>query len=227
MKNFGGLKKKMNKQTERNFFISSLVAGLIGVYLLYLVTSTESLWIDEIIASALITSNETVLSVFGSITQLGSKIGIGTVALLTILVLWIKKKDYLAMAAIALAVALGNEVNKLLKDWIGRERPQLEHLDEVASLSFPSGHAMVGIILYMLIAYFLVKYISSGMGKWLAIIICTFIILLLGMSRIILHVHYPSDVLAGYAFGFIWAFLWMLIYETASEYMKKGERKTG
>jgi undecaprenyl-diphosphatase len=140
------------------------------------------------------------------------------VALLTLLVLWITKRDYTAMATIALAVGLGNEVNKLLKNWIGRERPELEHLDEVASLSFPSGHAMVGIVLYMLIAYFLVKYIPSKTGKWLAAIGCTIIILLLGMSRIILHVHYPTDVIGGYAFGFIWAFLWMLIYEMVRDW---------
>jgi membrane-associated phospholipid phosphatase len=217
----------MNKRTERNLFIYSLVAGMLGIYLLYLVTSTESLWIDKTIATVFVTSNNTLLTVFGYITELGSKIGIATVALVTLFVLWLKKRDYLAMATISLAVALGNEVNKLLKNWIGRERPQLEHLDEVASLSFPSGHAMVGIILYMLIAYFLVKYISSRTGKWISMVVCTVIILLLGISRIILHVHYPSDVLAGFAFGFIWAFLWMLIYEAAFEYMKKGERKTG
>lgn len=213
----------MNKRVEKQFFIFSLLAGIIGVYLLYLVTTSEVLWIDKAIASVFVTSNDSVLELFGYITELGSKAGIGSVALLTLLVLWFTKRDYTAMATVALAVALGNEVNKLLKEWVGRERPELEHLDEVASLSFPSGHAMVGIILYMLIAYFLVKYIPSKKGKWIAAIICTIIILLLGMSRIILHVHYPTDVIGGYAFGFIWAFLWMLIYEMVKEWLKRKE----
>jgi membrane-associated phospholipid phosphatase len=215
----------MKKQFERKFFIYSLLAGIIGIYLLYLVTSSESLWIDKAIASVFVTTNENVLTIFGYITELGSKTGIGSVALLSVLVLWLTKRDYTAMATIALAVGLGNELNKLLKNWIGRERPQLEHLDEVASLSFPSGHAMVGIILYMLIAYFLVKYIPSKVGKRVALLICTIIILLLGVSRIILHVHYPSDVIAGYAFGFIWAFLWMLIYEMVRDWSKKRVNK--
>lgn len=214
----------MNKRFEKQFFIYSLVAALIGIYLLFLVTSSKTLWIDQAIASLLVTSNETILVLFGYITEIGSKMGIGTVALITILVLWLMKKDYVAMATIALAVALGNEVNKLLKNWVGRERPTLEHLDEVASLSFPSGHAMVGIILYMLIAYFLVKYTPSWKGKWLSIIACTVMILLVGISRIILHVHYPSDVIAGFAFGFIWAFLWMLIYEMTNDWLKKGSK---
>lgn len=211
----------MNKRVEKQFFIFSLLAGIIGIYLLYLVTTSEPLWIDKTIASIFVTSNESILTLFGYITELGSKTGIGSVALLSLLVLWLMKRDYTAMATIALAVGLGNEVNKLLKNWIGRERPDLEHLDQVASLSFPSGHAMVGIILYMLIAYFLVKYIPSKKGKWIAAIACTIIILLLGVSRIILHVHYPTDVIGGYAFGFIWAFLWMLIYEMVREWSKK------
>lgn len=211
----------MNKRVEKQFFIFSLLAGIIGIYLLYLVTTSEPLWIDKTIASIFVTSNESILTLFGYITELGSKTGIGSVALLSLLVLWLTKRDYTAMATIALAVGLGNEVNKLLKNWIGRERPDLEHLDQVASLSFPSGHAMVGIILYMLIAYFLVKYIPSKKGKWIAAIACAIIILLLGVSRIILHVHYPTDVIGGYAFGFIWAFLWMLIYEMVREWSKK------
>jgi undecaprenyl-diphosphatase len=211
----------MSKRFKKQFFIYSFLAGAIGIYLLYLVTHSDSLWIDKVLASVLVTSNESILRLSGYFTELGSKFGIGSVALLTIIVLWIKKRDYLAMATIALAVALGNEVNKLLKDWVGRPRPELEHLDEVASLSFPSGHAMVGSILYMLIAFFLVTYIESSKGKLMAIISCTIIILLLGVSRVVLHVHYPTDVIAGFAFGFIWAFLWMLVYEVAKDGSKR------
>jgi membrane-associated phospholipid phosphatase len=211
----------MSKRFEKQFFIYSLVAALIGTYLLYLVSHSEALWIDKVIASMFVTSNDTVTTLFGYITEMGSKLGIGSVALITVLWLWLKHRDYTGMATIALAVGLGNEVNKLLKNWIGRERPTLEHLDEVASLSFPSGHAMVGIILYMLIAYFLIKYIPSKLGKRLALMGCSLMILLLGLSRIILHVHYPSDVIAGYAFGFIWAFLFMLLYEAMREWNTK------
>ncbi|HYK73414.1 MAG TPA: phosphatase PAP2 family protein [Pseudoneobacillus sp.] len=211
----------MNKKYEKHFMIYSLLAGLIGLYLLYSVTHSDSLWIDRTVSAFFITSNSTILTIFDYITQLGYKIGIGTVTLLTIIWLWIKKKDYAGMASIALAVGLGNEVNKLLKNWIGRERPSLEHIGKEASLSFPSGHAMVGIILYMMLAYFLVKYIPSVVGKWVAAIGCILIILLLGISRLVLNVHYPSDIFAGYAFGFIWAFLWILIYEQLKNWSVK------
>lgn len=215
----------MDKRLEKQFFIYSLLAGIIGIYLLYLVNNNETLWIDKVLASLFVTTNKPLLTFFGYFTELGDKIGIGSVALVSILWLWIQKKDYTGMATIALAVGLGNEVNKVLKDWVGRPRPELEHLDKVSSYSFPSGHAMVGSILYMLIAYFLVKYIPSKSGKWWAVILCAIMILLLGLSRIFLHVHYPSDIIAGYAFGFIWAFLWMLIYESVKNWtMKKGKQ---
>jgi undecaprenyl-diphosphatase len=210
----------MSKRLEMQLFIASIFAGMIGVYLLYLVTSSKELWIDKAIAKVFVTDNKFLVTFSDYFTELGSKPGIVIVALVSVFLLWFFKRDYTAMATIALAIGLGNEVNKLLKDWVGRERPSLENLDH-DSLSFPSGHAMVGIILYMLIAYFLVKYIPSQKGKWLSILVCTIIVLLLGMSRIILHVHYPTDVIAGYAFGFIWAFLFMLIYEMVNEWMAK------
>lgn len=211
----------MDKKYEKQFMIYSLLAGLVGLYLIYLVTHSESLWIDRTVAAFFNTSNSLTITIFGNITELGSKMGIGTITLLTILWLWIKKKDYAGMATIALAVALGNEVNKLLKNWIGRERPSLEHIGQETSLSFPSGHAMVGMIMYILLAYFLVKYIPSAVSKWVAAISCVVIILLLGISRLILNVHYPSDVIAGYAFGFIWAFLWILIYKQLKKWSEK------
>jgi membrane-associated phospholipid phosphatase len=211
----------MNKRLEKQFFMFSIAAGILGIYILYLVTSGQQLWIDTFFEGLLETSNETILSLFGYITELGSAKGIGSIALLTVLWLGLKYRDFTGMATIALAVGLGNEVNKLLKNWVGRERPALEHLDEVASLSFPSGHAMVGIIIYMLIAYFLVKYIPSKVGKRLAVTVCSIIILLVGISRVVLHVHYPSDVIGGFAFGFIWAFLWMLIYQALQDWLAK------
>ncbi|MHC0036789.1 phosphatase PAP2 family protein [Pseudoneobacillus sp. C159] len=213
----------MSKSIEKLFFIASLIAGIIGVFLLYLVTRFQDLWIDRWGAKVFVTNNKSILTFADYITELGSKPGIVVVALISVILLWLLKRDYTAMAIIALAIALGNEVNKLLKNLVGRERPSLEHLDH-DSLSFPSGHAMVGIILYMLIAYFLAKYIPTQKGKWLSVIVCLILVLILGMSRLILNVHYPSDVIAGYAFGFIWAFLWIQIYGIVNNWMARKKK---
>jgi membrane-associated phospholipid phosphatase len=151
--------------------------------------------------------------IFRAATELGDKQGIGIVGLLMLGWLLVKKRDFFGMGILALSVALGNEANKLLKNLIGRERPALEHMVEVNSLSFPSGHAMVGSILYLSIAYFLMKeYDSPPVRRWIALGAGS-IILLIGASRVILNVHYPSDVIGGYAFGFIWTAFWLYAYE--------------
>ncbi|CEG29628.1 phosphatase PAP2 family protein [Bacillus sp. B-jedd] len=149
---------------------------------------------------------------FISITHLGDRKGVGITALIVLMWLLFKRRDFFAMGIFAMGVALGNELNKLLKELIGRERPDLEHLVHVKSLSFPSGHAMVSSILYILIAYFLTREYTGRKAKFWIYGLSGSMILLIGASRVILNVHYPSDVIGGYAFGFIWASCWIYLY---------------
>ena len=86
-------------------------------------------------------------SFFGVVTELGDTLGIAIVATLMLIWLWFKKRDYLGMVILLVSVGFGNEINKWIKDLVGRERPVTAELAE--SLSFPSGHAMVGLILYV------------------------------------------------------------------------------
>ena len=80
----------------------------------------------------------------------------------------------------------------------------LDQLDVAESLSFPSGHAMVGFILYMLAAHFLAENVKSN-GVKLAIGFLAFVIvLLIRLSRIVLQAHFPTDVLGGYRIGAAW-----------------------
>ena len=91
------------------------------------------------------------------ITELGDKIGIVIVAfIIAIWLVTVKKPDFIGMIYFdLLAVAVGNEISKLLKDFIGRERPETAQLTE--TLSFPSGHAMVGLILYFISTYLIIS----------------------------------------------------------------------
>ncbi|OCA84341.1 hypothetical protein A8F94_16670 [Bacillus sp. FJAT-27225] len=200
--------------TKRNMLYNLLVIALLAIpFLLIGVKQGRPLLIDEAFAGLLSYVPEAWDPIFKATTELGDKRGVGVVALLMLGWLLIKRRDFFAMGIFALAVALGNEVNKLLKEIIGRERPTLEHLVEVNSLSFPSGHAMVGSILYLLVGYFLMKEYRRPKQKQLIATVCVILILLIGASRVILNVHYPTDVLGGYAFGFIWAVSWLFVYE--------------
>lgn len=93
-------------------------------------------------------------------------------------------------------------LNSLIKGLIERERPAGPWLIEETGFSFPSGHAMVSIIFYGLIGYLVWVNVRSGRkAAWLVPVLTVALIMCIGLSRIYLGVHYPSDVLAGFAAG--------------------------
>ena len=139
-------------------YLFLLIAAGLSIYFWIAVKGGSPLSFDQYVTN-FVTGifSEFSYPFFTLMDRIGSKLGIGIISLLFILWLWIKKRDYLAMAILVFAVALGNEINKWLKITAGRPRPDVEHLVTVKSLSFPSGHAMMGMILYMMIAYYIIS----------------------------------------------------------------------
>jgi membrane-associated phospholipid phosphatase len=108
-------------------------------------------------------------------------------------------------AGFAAAVLGGQLLNFLLKVIIQRQRPAgITALIHASGWSFPSGHAMMSAAFYGMIAYLLVRSAGSRKMKALSIIFSGFMMILIGFSRIYLHVHYLSDVLAGFTAGLFW-----------------------
>jgi undecaprenyl-diphosphatase len=70
---------------------------------------------------------------------------------------------------------------------------------------FPSGHCVIAVTCYGLLAYLLLPRISSRFGKFMVIVITLIIILFIGFSRVFVGGHYPTDAVAGFALGFAWA----------------------
>lgn len=205
------------KQKWNYSFIFIIIAVLISLYTSIKVGLHSLFWMDDRVAGWAAHVPDSAIPFFIQVTEMGDKRGIGAVALLTLAWLLLKKRNYLGAAVLALSVALGNEVSKILKDLFDRPRPDLEHLVNVKSYSYPSGHAMVGMIVYFFIAYLLIEETKSKAIKLIIGVLAAILLLLIGASRIILHVHYPSDVLGGYSLGYIWVFCWLLIYK----YFKK------
>jgi membrane-associated phospholipid phosphatase len=196
-------------------------AILIAIYTSIKVAAKQTFWLDDKLADLFAYVPDTFNPFFLLLTELGDKKGIGIVALIVLGWLLLIKKNFLGAAAITLSVALGNEINKLLKDLIARQRPELDHLAHVDSLSFPSGHAMVGLICYFFIAYLVIEELKSATAKKLVILFTSLLLLLIGASRIILQVHYPTDVIGGFAFGYIWVMLSIFIYNFFKKKLKK------
>jgi len=99
-----------------------------------------------------------------------------------------------------------------LKFLFNRPRPLIPLLKEVQGLSFPSGHAFMSLTFFGLIIYGIYQHAENKWVKWVTISLLAITILLIGLSRVYLRLHYASDVIAGYCFGVmsLISLLWML-----------------
>jgi membrane-associated phospholipid phosphatase len=101
-------------------------------------------------------------------------------------------------------VALGSiSLNLLLKAFYHRPRPD-SPLISASGLSFPSGHAMISASFYGLLIYITWRHVDNRSLRWLLTVLLTALILLIGLTRVYLNVHYASDVLAGFCAGALW-----------------------
>lgn len=125
------------------------------------------------------------------------------------------------------AVVGGLLLSLLLKHGFDRPRPDfLPHGQEVYTASFPSGHSMNSAIVYLTIGAILARAQRARAVKIYFLTVAIVITLLVGLSRIYLGVHWPTDVLAGWSAGAAWAMLcWLLVH-----YLQRRrvvERETG
>ncbi|PDM40531.1 MULTISPECIES: phosphatase PAP2 family protein [unclassified Geobacillus] len=144
-------------------------------------------------------------------TILGYGYFIGIASILLVLFLWLRKRDYYGMVLVLVAVGGGYGLNTFIKDLVGRARPPFAQ--GVHGFSFPSGHAMVGSIYLLLIAYFLSKEVKKASQRWAIFFIFGLLALLTGLSRLSLQVHYPSDVLAGFLLACAYLSLCVAVYQ--------------
>ena len=108
-----------------------------------------------------------------------------------------------------LAIVTG--LNQLLKRILQRPRPTEFRIVEETGYSFPSGHSMVSMAFYGYLIYLIYKYVKNKYIKWSLICLLSFLVILIGTSRIYLGVHYTSDVLG----GFLISISYLVIYISA------------
>lgn len=140
--------------------------------------------------------------------------GVGVLTAITLIVvgfLALRQKRHAAWMVV-LSVAGGTLVSNLLKWGFSRPRPDLvPHATLVYTQSFPSGHAMLSAVVYLTLGALLARSQEDTHVKIYFLTVATVLTLIVGISRIYLGVHWPTDVLAGWALGAGWAFSCWLI----------------
>lgn len=153
------------------------------------------------------------------LTALGSN-AVLTLGSLAVVVFLVIRRQYHAAVLVVVAALGGVLLMNLLKAFFARPRPALvPHLTRVASPSFPSGHALTAAVIYLTLATLLARLVEQRRVKAYVIGVALAITLVVGFTRVYLGVHYPSDVLAGWAIGLTWA---VLCWSVASYLQRRG-----
>ena len=164
--------------------------------------------IDNAIYELIIkTMNPAVTAIMIFISFLGSAITLITLSLGFIFL--IKEKKYPKLIIINLILSF--VLNKVLKLIIARPRPPRLRVVVENGYSFPSGHSMVSFAFYGFLIYLINKKLKNKKIKYPLIALLSLLILLIGISRIYLGVHYVTDVLGGYIIGLIYLIVFIKV----------------
>ncbi|WP_225037042.1 phosphatase PAP2 family protein [Winogradskyella sp. SM1960] len=230
------LKQLVSKLFKRHdpqipYIIIAIIAILIvivGIYSFVELTknlkSTTLAQFDTTVTEYILTHrNPTLTNYFIFITDIGDVYGYLFVFTLCSLafILILKKWQYAVQLIIVIILALSSNI--ILKKIINRSRPELEHLVTIESLSYPSGHAMTAMAFYGFLIYLFYHFKMNLILKLPIILIFMFLIASIGISRIYLGVHFPSDIIGGFIAGIIWVVLCALIFNLFEIYKKSSK----
>lgn len=154
-----------------------------------------------------------IYTVFRWITEFGSFHVVFPLTIVVVILFWITFRDYLPALTFGLGVLTAHLLNSLLKDLIARERPSISVLLNAEGYSYPSGHAMVPIVCYGLIAYLISTKLTSQKKARFVQVFLGILIFLVGFSRYILNVHYLTDIISGFLFGGIILFIFIAMHK--------------
>ena len=145
------------------------------------------------------------------VTALGSStvLGLTVLAVVGFLALYGMYRNALFVFVATVGGAL---MNSVLKTLLERPRPSVvPHLRDAVGLSFPSGHAMTSAIVFLTLGALLMRVAKGPVAQLYCISLAMIATFLVGLSRVYLGVHYPTDVLAGWLIGLSWALVFWLL----------------
>lgn len=198
-------------------FAAALIA-LLGLWLAMLTLGAGN--VDRLIYERLYAGDHPVLvTIATAFTYLGEPTFLIVASAALGLWIWFRGQHRLALSVFAITM-LARALNELQKMWIGRARPELEaHLVVVKTMSFPSGHSTSAMVFYLTAALALTqgsrwRHVAVGAAVLMAVCV--------GFSRVMLGVHWPSDVIGGWSFGALWV---LLTLRMAERWVARGAKR--
>lgn len=156
------------------------------------------------------------------LTDTGGTVGLTILVVIIAIGLIVFRRRWEALQLV-LASGLGGLVNLGLKHTFVRPRPA-EQVIQATGYSFPSGHAFAAMVFYGTLLTIVWQITDKTVWRVLAAIICPLMILALGASRLYLNVHYLTDVVGGYASGFVWLVAVYLVVDGVEHHRKRREQ---
>jgi len=145
------------------------------------------------------------------ITALGGLVILGLLTIAACGYLWLTQRHKLALF-VAVSIPAGSLLNALLKEYFTRPRPDIvPHGTGAALSSFPSGHAMMSAIVFLTLGALLSLSTENTRIKIYILFWSVFLTVIVGISRVYLGVHWPTDIIAGWIAGGTWAVLCLLV----------------
>ena len=177
---------------KRYYFIIGILL-ISFIFLTYLVVNDQTTNFDNAIYNFIFNRNNILDFYFINITKLANTIPVICIVIVLLLLIQDKTRYILGIATITTVLS-----NQGIKHLIQRVRPEHIKLIKQGGYSYPSGHTMISIALYGFLIYYVLKHIENIYLKIILVILLTLLIISIGLSRIYLGVHYPTDVLGGY-----------------------------
>lgn len=149
--------------------------------------------------------------VMRDITALGGLLILGLLTIAACGYLWLTQRHKLALF-VAVSIPAGALLNTLLKEYFTRPRPDIvPHGTGAALSSFPSGHAMMSAVVFLTLGALLSLSTENTRIKIYILFWSVFLTVIVGISRVYLGVHWPTDIIAGWIAGGTWAVLCLLV----------------
>lgn len=161
------------------------------------------------------------------VSELGGVYGYLVVtALITVFLFW-KFRHWEFILQLLLVIIVSALSNQFLKEVFQQSRPSIENMVVVVveSLGYPSGHAMAAISYYGFLSYLVFHIKMRKRVRWAVFTFFVVLIAAIGISRIYLGAHYPSDVAGGYIAGLIWLAFCVILFTVIGIYRKRKARR--